>query len=101
MNVEEKVAALEALLARVQKNAAKPRILRPVAALEPNGNARLAQLEPRPVEPVVAAPPAPIEKIEPVRAEAPTPLDAIDAHLEKVLGHTIEKPVEARVEKPV
>ena len=97
MNVEEKVATLEALLARVKNNAARPRIPRPAEAAEPIGGARLAA-----PEPAVAASKAPdekrVEKVAPARIEPPATPDALDAQLDKLLQPTIEKPVEARVE---
>jgi hypothetical protein len=94
VNVEEKVATLEALLARVQNNAAKPRIPRPVGAVPPNGGAHLAA-----PEPVVAAPKA--LAAQPVVASAPAHDDATDAQLDKLFELKLEKPVEAKLEKPV
>lgn len=88
MNVEEKVATLEALLARVQNNAARPRVPRPgappEAAAEPNGGARLA---------------AAVEK--PVVAATPTPTDPLDAELEMLLEAKLTKPAEAKIAKVV
>ena len=100
MNVEEKVATLEALLARVQNNAAKPRIPRPAGAAPPNGGAHLAAPEPTVAAPKVATA-KPVEKIAPARAEASPAQDSIDAHLAKLLDVKVEKPIEAKVEKPV
>ncbi len=94
MNVEEKVATLEALLARVQNNAAKPRIPRPVGAVPPDRGAHLAA-----PEPVMAVPKA--LAAQPVDAIAPAHADATDAQLDKLFEPKVEKPVEAKVEKPV
>jgi hypothetical protein len=116
VNVEEKVATLEALLARVQNNAAKPRILRPAGAAPPNGGAHLVAPDPAVVAPIAAAA-KPVEKVAPARVEAVPPQDSIDMQLDNLLdmkaiepvaakvekppAAKIEKPVEAKVEKPV
>jgi hypothetical protein len=106
VNVEEKVATLEALLARVQNNAVKPRILRPAGAAPPGGVATLAAPEAAIVAPAAAKP---VEKIAAVRAEAEPAHESIELQLDKLLdvkaaepiAAKIEKPVEAKVEKPV
>ncbi len=97
MNVEEKVATLEALLARVKNNAAKPRVQH--LAAEPNGEARLAKPAARAAE--LEAPPArPVEKVAPTLVEAEPP-DPIEAQFEKLLQTKVERLLEAKVEKPV
>ncbi|MEP7126355.1 MAG: hypothetical protein ABJE95_35815 [Byssovorax sp.] len=106
MNVEEKVATLEALLARVQNNAGKPRILRPAGAIEPHGGAQLAAPEPAIVAPAAAKP---VEKVaaahDPIDLQLDKLLDEkapepIAAKIEKPVAAKIEKPVEAKIEKP-
>jgi len=106
VNVEEKVATLEALLARVKNNAAKPRVQR--LAAPPNGEAGLAKPAARAVELAVAAldaPPArPVEKVAPARAVAavsPEPPDPIEAQFEKLLEAKVEKLLDVKLEKPV
>jgi hypothetical protein len=100
VNVEEKVATLEALLARVKNNAAQPRVQRRTA--EPNGEARLAKPEARSVELAVAAlqaPPArPIEKVAPARAAVPAALPVFPEPPD-LLDAKLEKPVEAKAAK--
>ena len=108
MNVEEKVATLEALLARVQNNAAKPRIVPPAGAAPPNDGAHVAAPEPAVIASIAAAA-KPVEKIAAARAEAAPPHDPIDLQLDKLLNVKVaepvvakaEKPVEAKIEKPV
>jgi hypothetical protein len=98
VNVEEKVATLEALLARVQNNAVKPRILRPAGAAPPNGGASLAAPEAAPVAPAAAKP---VEKIAAVRAEAEPPHESIELQLDRLLDPKAPEPVAAKIEKPI